>query len=938
MRQKIRLILFILLTLLYTIAFADAYWVGDSECSSFAFKKGGFYGRRSRILSTKEDKEPGGRYDPLACWIYKLKIDIPDQDFDSSNILIPNLSIKDMSCFHFEIGSLSSSKKSGEGTGTGSTKEDDDDFHDPRVDVTVGKFRAECEGEYHSGILGGKISATIESASSSASSNTHIIAEDGEHAHGQNIMNSFHVLSRKNKKDSSAIDQEEQQPFLFLELTFPSEMIPLTPTAHDDFEHAYYYGNENKDQEKQQQKEKSYLMAVSGNVTQCTLPTSSSNSSPLKVKLKFHGSISSSIIDLFSSSLSGYLSQTIVDELCAPLVSTEGGGDDTVATTTTDGSSGLIVPAINDILTKVVQQSNEYMLGLIRNQTLASESISTSPAIPEKSNNDHEELMYVDWLRDIPVVYDFLTFFNGVILNSKLLSRNKSSSSSSSFTNTDHDLSTNRELSLSSSTLEQEQQLVTLFDKKKERSLQENDELCGKKKKKQQKERAKNKNEYEFHFNNSALSSCDSTKSSSFTYPTKKGNLTLSIPMMKISIDDEDDFSDEREGGLNNFLESMEILNPQITKNNTGGGGDTGFIVNDGGSPLRSSTGIKSVTDKMITLLLRIHLSLSLDESFSSSLLEEEFDVSFNVSNITSRWFLDTFYNRSIFEKTLLASFIPGATTTTGMGMEDQTATTFFVDTLVQSISTNTLDSPPHYDLKDIITASITNTDTRLHLHAIEFTDRNNPDDENDDIHSEETLERELDAIFTQIVNVFLENYDELITDTINGFAFGPIRDNLNQKLFSNNNDTDNVFTRASGGCNDTSDGSDNQNNKKSQTKELPQTSNEDQYLDFLHNPLFQKFNSYLNKFLTPDILNKITASFSSTSGNNAPLVIWSSNNESSYEENGENDWKFAFSLLRSSIGTLNHFQNICKLYYHPVSNSTNLIKHLCCTHTSSRY
>ena len=96
------------------------------------------------------------RYDPLACWLWKGSIRIPNQSFIDGIIKIQ---IRDMICTHFQITSISSQYIASLPP-----------VIDPSLQLSVGAVSATCAGTYHSMGLSGKITAVVISPHESAAS------------------------------------------------------------------------------------------------------------------------------------------------------------------------------------------------------------------------------------------------------------------------------------------------------------------------------------------------------------------------------------------------------------------------------------------------------------------------------------------------------------------------------------------------------------------------------------------------------------------------------------------------------------------------------------------------------------------------------------------------------------------------------------------------
>lgn len=96
------------------------------------------------------------RYDPLACWLWNLRVAIPDQQFRDHFI---SISIRDMVCTNYTMESIDSSySKSTNNT-------------NPVIHMAVSGISATCQGQYHvTGGLGGGVQASVEQANTTTPS------------------------------------------------------------------------------------------------------------------------------------------------------------------------------------------------------------------------------------------------------------------------------------------------------------------------------------------------------------------------------------------------------------------------------------------------------------------------------------------------------------------------------------------------------------------------------------------------------------------------------------------------------------------------------------------------------------------------------------------------------------------------------------------------
>ena len=96
------------------------------------------------------------RYDPLACWLWNMQVDIPDQSFKESFITVQ---IQDMKCRNFTMASIDSSYS----PSTSSSSSSISATSNPAIKVAVSGISATCLGRYHvTGGIGGSVQAWVQ--------------------------------------------------------------------------------------------------------------------------------------------------------------------------------------------------------------------------------------------------------------------------------------------------------------------------------------------------------------------------------------------------------------------------------------------------------------------------------------------------------------------------------------------------------------------------------------------------------------------------------------------------------------------------------------------------------------------------------------------------------------------------------------------------------
>lgn len=261
------------------------------------------------------------RYDPLACWLWNLQVEIPNQSFRESFLTIQ---IQDMHCTNFTMASIDSRyQPSSNTTSTFSNT-------NPAIHVAVSGISATCIGRYHvTGGIGGSVQAWVQ--------------------------------------------QGDDQPHsVSLALDFCSTLY------NDDIK-----------------------MVSSVNATNCR--------ASLKVNsLHFGGSISSRIINIFKSSIQGYVSEALSTSLC-PVLQPELSND---LTSLIQKANGYIVP----LLPK--NNKNETMNVIMMNEPVEHDKRVSTTSMTRRqlsSSLRNDTTKSVNWKADTPVLYQSLHWMNRLL-------------------------------------------------------------------------------------------------------------------------------------------------------------------------------------------------------------------------------------------------------------------------------------------------------------------------------------------------------------------------------------------------------------------------------------------------------------------------------------------------------------------------------------------
>eukprot|EP00980_Cylindrotheca_fusiformis_P003483 scaffold781_cov132-Cylindrotheca_fusiformis.AAC.2 len=136
----------------------------------------------------------------LQCWLYRLQLPIPDQNFDDWKF---TLQIRDMTCSELEIQNIRASVDNASSNDTGSSSV----FH-----VQVGQVAATCQGKYHvSGGISGKVKVHVSAANAAVSQQENdedgvkvSIELEGSRPSEGGIVSPFRIITRSCETHLSA--------------------------------------------------------------------------------------------------------------------------------------------------------------------------------------------------------------------------------------------------------------------------------------------------------------------------------------------------------------------------------------------------------------------------------------------------------------------------------------------------------------------------------------------------------------------------------------------------------------------------------------------------------------------------------------------------------------------------------------------------------------
>ncbi len=98
------------------------------------------------------DEESQNRYTSLICWLYDLKLQIPDEKISKGLI---SIRIHDMICSKFQVSHTESNYLPG-------NDDDQEDSIDPKIDVKVFGMSIQCEGKYKAALAGGTVTVVVD--------------------------------------------------------------------------------------------------------------------------------------------------------------------------------------------------------------------------------------------------------------------------------------------------------------------------------------------------------------------------------------------------------------------------------------------------------------------------------------------------------------------------------------------------------------------------------------------------------------------------------------------------------------------------------------------------------------------------------------------------------------------------------------------------------
>lgn len=218
------------------------------------------------------------RYDSLMCWLYDLKVPIPDEKVHKG---ILSVSIRDMTCTHFQLNNTESSYSPSNQTSSNpeenesAREENNDDGNRSLLDIFIYGISATCSGNYHSGLTGGTVTVLVES---------------------------IPVGSRQNHENFKmhATGDEMSLPF-HLQTAIGSTYIKANATTHMDL--PIHSDNNNQTI--------LILAPSSAEITACE-----TNIQVPHDGISFSGSMSAKIVELFANSVASHVTKALNSKVC----------------------------------------------------------------------------------------------------------------------------------------------------------------------------------------------------------------------------------------------------------------------------------------------------------------------------------------------------------------------------------------------------------------------------------------------------------------------------------------------------------------------------------------------------------------------------------------------------------------------------------------------
>ncbi|CAB9516048.1 Paraquat-inducible protein A [Seminavis robusta] len=266
-----------------------------------------------------DDSSTNTKYDPLACWLWKTKVSIPDLEFHRRILLIPTtVTVHDLSCTNFVVETLESSYTPSDRNHSSTTN--NSNWKNPSIRLVVKGIAASCQGKYHAtGGFSGDLQVTANSDGNDDKTALQFTWE---------FVSSFHL-----------------------------------PNATHTIQQQHHQQNQ-------------YWMPIALNTQQC-------QASLQVADLSFHGSISADIVNGFSGMISNKVTQELNGDVLCPQIKDAVDPVVTQSLLTADRALNKYLPHNNNSVDLVQSQQQQPARLLQSTSTLKSNAIDFATDLPK---------------------------------------------------------------------------------------------------------------------------------------------------------------------------------------------------------------------------------------------------------------------------------------------------------------------------------------------------------------------------------------------------------------------------------------------------------------------------------------------------------------------------------------------------------------------------
>ena len=329
------------------------------------------------------DDGPSQSYDSLTRWLENLRIRLPDETFHKG---IFSVSLQNLTCTQYHIRAIESSYNDTTAIPTSRDNKGEDPNHiGPSLEMTVYGVSATCLGMYRSGITSGTVEIHLTSNRTQ---------EDTNKQQSNNKYN-----NGDDDYDDHVDDFDDET--IVLQMTVPSTVVNWNTTSSPYEIYPKYLLHHSHSHTLPD----NMKIPISFNVTTCFIQHLHV---PIQNGIIFTGSISATIMELFSTMIAKRITESMMNQLCPALAL-----------------------GIESILTQqVIQPMNTYLLSLITNTTAVTVTHNRSSTTGTHNNTiisnetittrtttttTVQDPSFIQWDTDVPVLKHILHQFNQIV-------------------------------------------------------------------------------------------------------------------------------------------------------------------------------------------------------------------------------------------------------------------------------------------------------------------------------------------------------------------------------------------------------------------------------------------------------------------------------------------------------------------------------------------